>query len=65
MRVRGTPEVEQDRDEIWNHIAADNPSAAARMNLLFSEAAAKLAEFLMRSGVPNTPFLSGAGQPGC
>ncbi|WP_407353716.1 type II toxin-antitoxin system RelE/ParE family toxin [Luteimonas sp. R10] len=47
MRVHWTPEAEQDRDEIWNHIAANNPSAAARMDLLFSEAAAKLAEFPM------------------
>ncbi|WP_149196654.1 type II toxin-antitoxin system RelE/ParE family toxin [Luteimonas suaedae] len=47
MRVHWTPQAEQDRDEIWNHIAADNPSAAARMDLLFSEAAAKLAEFPM------------------
>lgn len=47
MRVRWTPEAEQDRDDIWGHIAADNPSAAARMDRLFSEAAAKLAEFPM------------------
>ncbi|WP_297835256.1 type II toxin-antitoxin system RelE/ParE family toxin [Thermomonas sp.] len=47
MRVLWTPEAEQDRDDIWDHIAADNPSAAARMDLLFSEAAAKLAEFPM------------------
>lgn len=47
MRVRWTQQAEQDRDDIWGHIAADNPSAAARMDLLFSEAAAKLAEFPM------------------
>ncbi len=42
-----TPEAEQDRDDIWNHIAVDNPLAAARMDLLFSDAAAKLAEYPM------------------
>lgn len=47
MRVLWTPQAEQDRDQIWDHIAADNPSAAAWMDLLFSEAAAKLAEFPM------------------
>ncbi len=47
MRVLWTPQAEQDRDQIWDHIAADNPSAAAWMELLFSEAAAKLAEFPM------------------
>ena len=47
MRVLWTPEAEQDRDDIWDHISADNPSAAARMDLLFSEAAARLVEFPM------------------
>lgn len=42
-----TPEAEHDRDDIWDHITADNPSAAARMDLLFSDAAAKLAELPM------------------
>lgn len=42
-----TPEAEQDRDDIWDTIAADDPLAAARMDLLFSEAAAKLADFPM------------------
>lgn len=42
-----TPEAEQDRDEIWDTIAADDPLAAARMDLLFAEAAAKLADFPM------------------
>lgn len=57
MRVLWTPEAEADRDAIWSHIAADNPPAAARMDRLFSEAAAKLAEFprLGRAGkVPGT-----------
>lgn len=47
MRVVWTPEAEQDRDDIWEAIATDNPLAAARMDQLFTEAAAKLAEFPM------------------
>lgn len=42
MIVRWTPEAEQDRAAIWDYIAADNPRAAARMDALFSDAAAKL-----------------------
>lgn len=30
---------------MWDYIAADNPSAAIRMDQLFSDAAAKLARF--------------------
>ncbi len=44
MRVIWTPEAEQDRADIWDFIAADNPHAAARMDELFSDAAARLAE---------------------
>lgn len=44
MRVIWTPEAQQDRADVWDDIAADNPRAAARMDELFSEAAAKLAE---------------------
>ncbi|KAF1719312.1 type II toxin-antitoxin system mRNA interferase toxin, RelE/StbE family [Pseudoxanthomonas wuyuanensis] len=47
MRVLWTPEAEQDRDTIWDAIAADNPPAAVRMDQLFSQAAAKLAKFPM------------------
>ncbi|RWM05822.1 MAG: type II toxin-antitoxin system RelE/ParE family toxin [Mesorhizobium sp.] len=45
MRVVWTPEAEQDRADIWDYIAADNAAAAARMDQLFSDAAAKLADF--------------------
>ena len=31
MKVRWTPEAEQDRLDVWNYIAADNPAAAARL----------------------------------
>jgi len=37
-----TPEAEQDRADIWNYIAADNPGAAVRMDELFRDAAARL-----------------------
>ena len=44
MRVIWTPEAQQDRANIWAHIAADNRQAAARIDALFSDAAAKLAD---------------------
>lgn len=44
MRVIWTPEAEQDRDDVCDYIAADNPQAAAHMDQLFSDAAAKLAD---------------------
>lgn len=44
MKVRWTPEAEQDRELIWAYVAADNPQAAARMDHRFSQAAARLAE---------------------
>jgi plasmid stabilization system protein ParE len=37
-----TPEAQQDRADVWDYIAADNPRAAARMDELFSDAAALL-----------------------
>lgn len=45
MIVVWTPEAEQDRADIWDYIAADNPGAAVRMDELFSEAAARLAAY--------------------
>lgn len=44
MIVVWTPEAEQDRVDIWDYIAADNPGAAARMDTLFGDAAATLAD---------------------
>lgn len=44
MRVVWTPEAQQDRADVWDYIAADNPRAAARMDELFSDAAALLAQ---------------------
>jgi toxin ParE1/3/4 len=40
-----TPEAEQDRADIWDYIAVDNPGAAVRMDELFSDAAARLAAY--------------------
>ncbi|MFO7582167.1 type II toxin-antitoxin system RelE/ParE family toxin [Guyparkeria sp.] len=53
MRVIWTPEAEADRLAIMDHIAADDPGAAARMDQLFSDFAASLARFPMR-GRPGT-----------
>ena len=44
MKVVWTPEAEQDRDDIWGHIAADNPRSAARMDELFGIAASRLVD---------------------
>ena len=44
MRVVWAPEAQQDRADVWDYIAADNPRAAARMDELFSDAASRLAE---------------------
>ncbi|WP_152226420.1 type II toxin-antitoxin system RelE/ParE family toxin [Pseudomonas sp. SCB32] len=45
MRVRWSTESEQDRLDIWQYIAADNPEAAAQMDTLFSATVSKLKEF--------------------
>ena len=47
MRVIWTPEAQQDRADVWDYIATDNPRAAARMDGLFSDAAARLADHPM------------------
>ncbi len=45
MRVVWTPEAQQDRVDIWESIADDNPRAAARMDALFSAAATRLEQY--------------------
>lgn len=45
MKVVWTPEALQDRLDIWEYIATDNPRAAVRMDELFSVAAATLVDF--------------------
>ena len=42
MKIVWTPEAEQDRVDVWDYIAADNPLAAVRMDTLFSNAASNL-----------------------
>ena len=44
MRIVWTPEALQDRADVWDYIADDNARAAARMDVLFSDATARLAE---------------------
>ncbi|EXI75270.1 MAG: Plasmid stabilization system protein [Candidatus Accumulibacter sp. SK-11] len=48
-----TPEAQQDRVDVWEHIAADKPQAAARMDELFSDAVVELAGYPML-GRPRT-----------
>jgi len=57
VNVFWTPQALQDRADIWDYIASDNPTAAARMDALFSTAAERLNEhpLLGRTGtVPGT-----------
>ena len=42
MKLLWTPEAEQDRLDVWDYIAADNPLAAVKMDELFSTAATRL-----------------------
>jgi plasmid stabilization system protein ParE len=42
VKVIWTPEAQQDRADIWDVIAADNPRAAARMDKLFCDAVVTL-----------------------
>ncbi|MBU4434552.1 MAG: type II toxin-antitoxin system RelE/ParE family toxin [Alphaproteobacteria bacterium] len=48
MKVRWTATAQQDRLDVMDYIAIESPRAALRMDLLFSDAAASLAEFPMR-----------------
>ncbi|HEU0065979.1 MAG TPA: type II toxin-antitoxin system RelE/ParE family toxin [Sphingomonas sp.] len=47
MKVRWTPDAEQDRAAIWDYLETRDPDAALRMDRLFSDAAAALAGFPM------------------
>lgn len=44
MRVIWTPEALQDRVDIWDYITSNDPQAAVRMDVLFSDAVARLAD---------------------
>lgn len=45
MNVQWTPEAERDRAAIFDYLEARDPAAALRIDALFSDAAAQLAEF--------------------
>jgi addiction module RelE/StbE family toxin len=47
VKVVWTPEARQDRIDIWDSIAVENPPAAASMDKLFSDAVARLANYPM------------------
>ena len=53
MKVVWTPEALQDRADVWDYLASDNPLAAARMDELFSDAVGRL---------DRHPMLGPAGQ---
>lgn len=44
MSVSWTPDAQQDRADIWDYIAADNPRAAAKLDQIFSAAATRLSD---------------------
>jgi addiction module RelE/StbE family toxin len=44
VKIIWTPEALQDRSDIWDYIAADNPVAAADLDDIFSTAVSRLAE---------------------
>ena len=57
MKIIWTEEAEQDRSNILDYIAMNNPSAAAQMNILFGESASRLIDYPMmgKSGkIPGT-----------
>ena len=45
MRIRRLPRAIRDVDDIWLHIAADDPAAATRMVERLATAVARLADF--------------------
>ena len=47
MKIRWTPEAERDRTAIWDYLAARDRGAAVRIDRLFGEAVAGLADFPM------------------
>lgn len=53
MKIVWTPDALQDRADIWEHNAAEDPAAAVRMDQLFSDCVASLADF---------PLLGHAGE---
>jgi toxin ParE1/3/4 len=47
VKIFWTPGAREDRLHIWTYIAAQNPDAAARIDRLFTDAIARLADFPM------------------
>jgi addiction module RelE/StbE family toxin len=47
VKVLWTPEARQDRADIWDYLVPRDGDAAVRVDTLFSEAAARLADFPM------------------
>jgi plasmid stabilization system protein ParE len=47
VKVAWTPQARQDRIAIWDYLAAHDPAAAKRIDQLFSDATAQLADFPM------------------
>ncbi|MDH1072392.1 type II toxin-antitoxin system mRNA interferase toxin, RelE/StbE family [Pseudomonas nitroreducens] len=47
MKVFWTRDAQQDRLDIWEYLASENPGAAAHMDILFSTTAARLRSFPM------------------
>ncbi|MBB5685786.1 type II toxin-antitoxin system RelE/ParE family toxin [Sphingobium boeckii] len=45
MKIIWTPGARQDRADIWNYLYERNPDAADRIDCLFSEAVARLADY--------------------
>ncbi|PKU23192.1 type II toxin-antitoxin system RelE/ParE family toxin [Telmatospirillum siberiense] len=55
MKVRWTPEAEQDRYSVVEYIAANNPRAAIKMDELFGDSVAMLADFPLMGRVGIIP----------
>ena len=47
MRIFWTPQAEQDRAAIWDYLVERDSAAALRIDQLFSDTVARLAEFPM------------------
>lgn len=61
MKVLWTPQARQDRADIWDYLVARDANAAIRIDSLFSEAVARLADFPMlghEGDVPGTRELT-------
>jgi plasmid stabilization system protein ParE len=55
VKIRWIAAARQDRADIVDYIAAENPRAALKMDELFSEAAAKLGDFPMLGRIGKIP----------